>query len=47
MEIEVFDVMDLKFTDIDTMIDVDHSAAQYMMAAAWRISEQKGLDIKW
>ncbi|XP_038050780.1 uncharacterized protein LOC119723938 isoform X2 [Patiria miniata] len=45
--IEVLDVLDLMHNDIDTMIDIDDTATRYMTAAVWRVTEQKGLDIKW
>ena len=46
-EIEVIDVIDLNFDDINNLIDIDGTATQYMMAAAWRVSQQKGLSINW
>ncbi|XP_038051300.1 uncharacterized protein LOC119724354 isoform X2 [Patiria miniata] len=46
-EIEVLDVLDLMHNDINTMIDIDDTATQYMAGAVWRVTEQKGLDIKW
>ncbi|XP_033637440.1 uncharacterized protein LOC117298344 isoform X1 [Asterias rubens] len=46
-EIEVLDVIDLNFVDIDNLIDVDGTPTQYMMAAAWRVSQLKGLSINW
>ncbi|XP_071784665.1 uncharacterized protein [Asterias amurensis] len=46
-EIEVIDVIDLNFDDINNLIDIDGTPTQYMMAAAWRVSQQKGLSINW
>ncbi len=46
-EIEVLDVVDLNFKDVNELIDIDDTVTRYMMAAAWRVTDQKGLDIKW
>ncbi|XP_038057739.1 uncharacterized protein LOC119729229 [Patiria miniata] len=46
-EIEVLDVLDLMCDDINSVIDINDTATQYMAAALWRVTEQKGLDIKW
>ena len=46
-EVEVVDIVDLAFDDNDTVIDIDHTITQYMMAAMWRVSERKGKDIIW
>ncbi|XP_022088109.1 uncharacterized protein LOC110977889 isoform X2 [Acanthaster planci] len=46
-EIEVLDILNLTFDDDDAEIDINDTATQYLMAAAWRVSDQKGLGIKW
>ncbi|XP_022102003.1 uncharacterized protein LOC110985345 [Acanthaster planci] len=47
-EIEVLDVLSLmSFNDTDPVNDIDDTATQHMMAAVWRVTEQKGLDVKW
>ncbi|XP_071798435.1 uncharacterized protein [Asterias amurensis] len=46
-EIEVLDVIDLNFHDDNTLIDIDDTVTRCMMAATWRVSNQKGLDITW
>ena len=46
-EIEVLDVLDLRFEDIDSVFDMDVSPTQLLMAGVWRITQRKGLDIKW
>ncbi|XP_038057865.1 uncharacterized protein LOC119729312 [Patiria miniata] len=46
-EIEVLDVLDLMNDDINNVIDIDDTATQSIAAAVWRVTEQKGLDIKW
>ncbi|XP_022107048.1 uncharacterized protein LOC110988105 [Acanthaster planci] len=46
-EIEVLDVLDLMHDDVSTATDVDETATQFMAAAVWRVTEQKGLGITW
>ncbi|XP_022103295.1 uncharacterized protein LOC110986023 [Acanthaster planci] len=46
-EIEVLDVLDLMHDDVSTTTDVDETATQFMAAAVWRVTEQKGLGITW
>ena len=46
-EIEVLDVVDLNFDVINNLTDINVTVTQYMMAAAWRVSQHKGLNISW
>jgi hypothetical protein len=46
-EIEVLDVLDLSVEDIDSLVDMDVSPTQLMMAGIWRVTQHKGLDITW
>ncbi|XP_022100380.1 uncharacterized protein LOC110984469 isoform X2 [Acanthaster planci] len=46
-EIEVLDVLDLMYEDIEAVTDIDYTPTQHTAAAVWRITDRKGLDIKW
>ena len=46
-EVEVLDIQDLAFDDIEAVTDIDHAVAQFSMAAAWRTTQEKGSAIKW
>ncbi|XP_022105050.1 uncharacterized protein LOC110986986 isoform X2 [Acanthaster planci] len=46
-EIEVLDVLDLMYDNIEAVTDIDYTPTQHTAAAVWRITDRKGLDIKW
>ena len=46
-EIKVSDILNVTFPSMNSMIDIDHSPTQYMMAGVWQVSRRKGLGIIW
>ncbi len=46
-KIRVLDVVELNFDHINNLININDTPTQCLMAAAWRVSEQKGLGINW